>query len=132
MNAIEFTEEMENYLASFASNLCMGTMVKIANAIGAEDLAPTLDDSLAGTATNRLLRIITHLEHFSDFPKKQLIDFQEDDLKGAGFLPNNVLRRFIVRRLYLFPAREELRRDVLDRFKIRAQPFKFLGQHRAG
>ncbi|WP_080869916.1 metallophosphoesterase [Xanthomonas campestris] len=132
MDAIEFTEEMESYLASFASNLCMGTMVKIANAIGAEDLAPTLDDSLAGTATNRLLRIITHLEHFSDFPKKQLIDFQEDDLKDAGFLPNNVLRRFIVRRLYLFPAREELKRDVLDRFKIRAQPFKFLGQHRAG
>lgn len=131
MDAIELTEEMENYLAGFASTLCMGTMIKIANAIGAEDLAPTLDDSLNGTATNRLLRIITHLEHFSEFPKKQLIDFQEDDLKDAGFLPNNVLRRFIVRRLYLFPAREELKRDVLDRFKIRALPFKFLGQHRA-
>ncbi|WP_210130738.1 metallophosphoesterase [Stenotrophomonas rhizophila] len=131
MDAMELTEEMENYLASFASNLCMGTLIKIANAIGAEDLAPTLDDSLAGNATNRLLRIVTHLEHFSEFPKKQLIDFQEDDLKDAGFLPNNVLRRFIVRRLYLFPAREELKRDVLDRFKIKALPFKFLGQHRA-
>lgn len=132
MNALEFAEEMEKFLPSFASNLCMGAIIKIANAIGAEDLAPTLDESLKGTPTNRFLRIVTHLEHFAEFPKKQLIDFQEDDLAGAGFLPNNVLRRFIVRRLYLFPAREELKRDVLDRFKIKALPFKFLEQHRAG
>lgn len=132
LNEAEVAEQMENYLPIFASNLCVGTLIKIANAVGSEDLAPTLDDALGGSSTGRLLRIITKLEHFSDFPKKQLLDFHDDELRGAGFLPNNVLRRFIVRRLYLYPSREELRRDVLEKFKIRALPFKFLTQHKAG
>lgn len=128
----ELSDEMEKYLPNFASTLCMGTMIKIANAIGAEDLSPILDESLKGTSTNRFLRIVTQLEHFADFPRKQLTDFHEGELVKAGFLPNNVLRRFIVRRLYLFPAREELKRDVLEKFKIKALPFKFLGQHKIG
>jgi len=132
INADELSDEMEKYLPNFASTLCMGTMIKIANAIGAEDLAPILDESLKGTPTNRFLRLVTQLEHFSEFPRKQLTDFHEDELIKAGFLPNNVLRRFIVRRLYLFPAREELKRDVLEKFKIKALPFKFLGQHKVG
>lgn|GEM_PF-2531946 len=132
MDSNEFSEEMEKYLPSFASTLCMGTMIKIANAIGAEDLSPILEESLRGTPTNRFLRLVTQLEHFSDFPRKSLMDFHEDELVKSGFLPNNVLRRFIVRRLYLFPAREELKRDVLEKFKIKALPFKFLGQHKIG
>jgi hypothetical protein len=126
----ELAEELEAYLPSMISNITVGTLIKIANAIGSEDLSPTIDDVLSGSNTKRLVRLVTHLEHFSDFPKKALLDFESDALQRGPVLPNSVLRRFIIRRFYLFPVREELKRAVLDRFKIRALPFKFLEQKR--
>lgn len=126
----EIARELESYLPSLLSTLTMGTVIKIANAIGSEDLSPTIDDVLKGVNTRRLLRLVAHLEHFSDFPKKELLDFEEDALEHGPVLPNSVLRRFIIRRFYLFPVREELKRSVLQRFKIKALPFQFLEQRR--
>ncbi|QSX77979.1 STAND family AAA ATPase [Agrilutibacter solisilvae] len=130
MNDSELAEELESYLPSMMSSLTVGTLIKIANAIGSEELSPTLDDVLRGVNTRKLLRLIAHLEHFSDFPKKELLDFEEDALQRGPVLPNSVLRRFLIRRFYLFPVREELKRAVLDRFKIKALPFQFLEQKR--
>lgn len=130
LDDIQVAAELERYLPAFLSSITVGTLIKIANAIGAEDLSPTLNDVLSGSKTHEMLRLVVHLEHFSEFPKKALLDFEEDNLSssGSGFLPNTVLRRFIIRRFYLFPVREELKRAVLDRFKIEARPFKFLEQ----
>jgi nicotinamide riboside kinase len=130
MNDAELAEELVRYLPSLLSSLTVGTIIKIANAIGSEDLSLTIDEVLSGSATRKLIRLAAHLEHFSDFPTKDLMDFEEDVLRRGPVLPNSVLRRFIIRRFYLFPVRDELKRSVLDRFKIRALPFQFLAQKR--
>ncbi|WP_440985508.1 metallophosphoesterase [Xanthomonas sontii] len=130
VDAAKITEELQNYLPGFASTLCVGSLIRIANAIGAEDLAPTLTESLGKSDTGRMIKLVTQLEHFSDFPKDELLKFEQEVLVRAAFLPNHVLRRFIIRRLYLFPARDELKRAVLDKFKIKALPFKFLEQRK--
>lgn len=124
----EIAEELERYLPSFLSNITVGTLMKVANAIGAEDLRPTLDDVLGASRTHELLKLVVQLEHFAEFPKREILDFEADVLTDGGFLPNAIFRRFIVRRFYLFPIRDELKRDVLERFKIKALPFKFLEQ----
>lgn len=129
MNDVEIAKKLEDYLPSFISSITIGTFIKIANAIGAEDLTPTLNETLDKSPTKKLIKIITQLEHFSDFPKKDVLDFQEDHLSNSRlFLPNVIIRRFIIRRFYLFPVRDELKRDVLAKFQIRALPFKFLEQ----
>ncbi|MGY1424450.1 metallophosphoesterase [Lysobacter sp. A289] len=125
---IELADELARYLPSFISSISVGTLIKIANAIGSEDLAPTLDQVLSNSPTHQLLKLAVHLEHFADFPKKEILDYEEDVLRSGGYLPNAVLRRFIVRRFYLFPVRDELKRAVLERFNIKALPFKFLEQ----
>lgn len=127
---VDLADELERYLPSFVSSITVGTLIKIANAIGSEDLQLTIDEALGATQTRRLLRLITQLEHFSEFPKKAILDFEEDELRVAGYLPNSILRRFIVRRFYLFPVRDELKRAVLAKFNIKALPFTFLEQRR--
>ena len=126
----ELADELEAYLPSMLSTLTMGTLIKIANAIGSEDLSLTIDDVLDGSETRQLVKLVAHLEHFSEFPKKELLDFEEDALRRGPVLPNSVLRRFIIRRFYLFPVRDELKRAVLARFAIKALPFQFLEQKR--
>ncbi|MGJ7901209.1 metallophosphoesterase family protein [Lysobacter sp. 1R34A] len=130
MTDSEVANELENYLPAMMSSLTTGTLIKIANAIGSEDLALTIDDVLDGSNTRKLIKLIVHLEHFSDFPKKEILDFEADALQKGAVLPNSVLRRFIIRRFYLFPVRDELKRAVLDRFKINARPFQFLEQRK--
>lgn len=128
----DIASEMDSYLPQFVTSIAVGTLIKIANAIGAEDLAPTLNDVLGRGHTSKLLKLTTQLEHFADFPEKELLQFDENVLSHEGYLPNAVMRRFIVRRFYLFPAREELKRAVLARFKIAARPFQFLEQRPVG
>ncbi|UPG88188.1 metallophosphoesterase [Luteibacter aegosomaticola] len=128
----DITRMLETYLPSFVSSTTVGTLIKIANAVGSETLTRTLDDVLGGTDTRRLLRLITTLEHFSDFPADKVLEFEKDTLRHAPPLPQSVLRRFLLRRFYLFPVREELKRAVLDRFRIESLPFQALAQRRIG
>lgn len=128
----ELAAELENYLPDIISTITVGALIKIANAIGAEDLAPTLGEVLETNDTTRLLKLVIQLEHFSDFPKEELLDYEQETLARGKFLPNVVMRRFVIRRFYLFPIRDELKRAVLDRFKIKALPFQFLEQQRLG
>lgn len=128
INEVELAEELEGYLPSFVSSLTVGTLIKIANAVGSEELSLTLKDVLGSTSTRRLVRLATQLEHFSNFPLEDLQAFDDELLRKSPPLPISVLRRFLIRRFYLFPIREELRRTVLDRFQIRALPFQMLEQ----
>ncbi|MGN6112497.1 MAG: STAND family AAA ATPase [Luteimonas sp.] len=128
LNDVELADELETYLPSFLSSITVGTLIKIANAIGAEDLSPTIREILSDSPTHKLMQLVIRLEHFADFPRDEILRFEEELLRGGAFLPNAVLRRFIVRRFYLFPIREELKRAVLERFNIKALPFKFLEQ----
>lgn len=127
---VEIAAELESYLARFVTSITVGTLIKIANAIGAEDLAPTLEEVLGHGDSNRFVKLVTELEHFSEFPQKELLTYEEDVLAGGAYLPNAVMRRFIIRRFYLFPVRDELKRAVLQRFKIKALPFQFLEQRK--
>jgi hypothetical protein len=126
----EILKELEHYLPSWITSVTVGTLIKIANAIGSEDLVLTLEDVLKDGNTRTLIKIATQLEHFSDFPKKEILDFEEDVLRHAPFLPNATLRKFITRRFYLFPVREELKRPILEKFKIDSLPYQFLEQRR--
>lgn len=127
---VEVADEMEKYIPAFLSSITVGTLIKIANAIGSEDLLPTITDVLSISDSRHFLKLVIQLEHFSDFPRQEILDYQDDVLSHGGFLPNAVLRRFIVRRFYLFPVRDELRRAVLDKFSIKALPFSFLEQRK--
>lgn len=131
ISEMEVAEEMQRYLPFFMANTTVGALLGIANAIGSENLSMTIDSVLLHSDTGRMLRLATQLEHFSDFPKEEILRYESDTLRGAGFLPNAVFRRFLIRRFYLFPVREELKRAVLDRFQIKALPFAALEQHKS-
>jgi len=126
----EISQMLETYLPSFVSSITVGTLIKIANAVGSETLSRTLDDVLSPTRTRQLLRLVTELEHFSDFRGDEILKFEHNVLRHATLLPQAVLRRFLVRRFYLFPVREELKRALLDRFRIQSLPFQALATRR--
>lgn len=131
ISELDVAEEMQRYIPAFMANTTVGALLGIANAIGSENLAITIDEVLSGSNTKHTLRLATKLEHFSDFPKDEILKYEAEVLRGAGFLPNAVFRRFLIRRFYLFPVREELKRAVLDRFNIKALPFAALEQRKA-
>jgi hypothetical protein len=131
-NDFELAEELEHYLPGLVATIVMGTAIKMANAIGAEDLEPTIRSVLGTGKSRALLALITKLEHFSEFPESELLTFKKNEVSGSDYLPLTVLRRFVVRRFYLFPSRDELRRSVCEKFGIRALPFNFLEQKKIG
>jgi hypothetical protein len=126
----EVQEKVGTYLTSLLADVSVGAILGIANAIGSEELSITIEKALSGSPSGAFLRLITELEHFSEFPESAILQFERDQLASADILPNIVFRRFLVRRFYLFPVREELRRNVLQRFKITPLPFAFRGQRR--
>lgn len=125
---LELADELTKYLPSFVASVTVGTMLKIANAIGCEDLDPTLESVLQNGGTRQLIKIATKLEHFSEFPTQEVLDFNDKFLQQSEILPNLVLRRFLIRRFHLFPVRDELKKQLLAKFDISPKPFKFLPQ----
>jgi hypothetical protein len=126
--AQDIAEDLESYLPGLVSGITVGTLIKIANAVGSEELSPTLESVLNGDATRKLIKLVTELEHFSDFPEDAVMDFKKSEIKPADVLAFSVLRRFIVRRFQLFPVRKELRDNVRGEFQISARPFLLLEQ----
>lgn len=129
---MDIAAELERYLPSLLVNITVGAMLGISNAIGSESLTLTIDEVLQDSDTGRMLRLATQLEHFSSFPKEEILSLESELLRGAGFLPNAVFRQFLIRRFYLFPSREELKRAVLSKFSIEALPFVALEQRKGG
>ncbi len=127
----DIAEELNFYLPSMVSGITVGTLIKVANAVGSEELAPTLASVLSDGDTKKLIGIIAELEHFSDFPEKNILDFNREKIKPADVLPYSILRRFIVRRFHLFPVMEELKNSICQVFKIKSKPFAFLEQKKA-
>jgi len=126
----EIAEELAGYLPGLVVATAVGTSIKIANAIGSEDLETTLRDVLRGDHSKELLGGIVKLEHFSDFRSADLLQLKKERMSGSEFLPYAVLRRFIIRRFYIFPSREELRRSVCRAFEIESRPFSTLKQRK--
>lgn len=122
----EIAEMLAPYLSTMFANLTMGTFVKISNAIGSEELTPTLAAVLSGTKTDRLLLLATELEHFADFPEKNVRKFKQEQIEEKHVLPYSILRRFVVRRFHLFPARKELKEGIAKDFALNTQPFRVL------
>jgi hypothetical protein len=126
--AQDLAEELENYLPGLVSSITVGTFIKIANAVGSEELSPTLKSVLDSDPTRKLIRLVTELEHFSDFPENAVMAFKREVVRPADVLAFSVLRRFIVRRFQLFPVRKELKESVRREFRISARPFLLLEQ----
>lgn len=128
ISEVELAEALEDYTPSLVASLTVGTLIKIANAVGSEELSLTLRDVLSTSDTRRMVRLVTQLEHFSDFPMEDLKVFEAELLRDRPPLPYSVLRRFLIRRFYLFPVIEELKQAVLVRFDIKAKHFQMLEQ----
>lgn len=122
----EIAELLSPYLSNMFANLTMGTFVKISNAIGSEELTPTLSAVLSETKTDQLLLLATELEHFAEFPEANVRRFKQGKIEGKHVLPYSILRRFVVRRFHLFPARKELKEGIARDFALKTQPFRAL------
>ena len=109
----------------FRSNVAVGTIAKIASAIGCEDLTPTLDYVLGqGRNTKGLIGVTVRLEHFTSFPEAELAKFYDRKLTQQDQFAVAVLKRFLLRRFYLFPDRNELRQKLLKAFGIERKPLQ--------
>jgi hypothetical protein len=122
----EVAEMLDSYLSVMFANLTMGTFVKISNAIGSEELTPTLKAVLSESRTDELLRLATELEHFAEFPEREVRRFKREKIEQKHVLPYSILRRFVVRRLHLFPARKELKEGIAQEFGLKTEPFRAL------
>lgn len=120
--------EAQGFMYSTILNISVGTMVKVANSIGSEELAVTLNHVLGSNKRNSrsFTHLITQLEHFLVFPEHDLIKYHDDIFKPNDILPIVMLKKFAVRRFYLFPAVDELKRSVCQRLNIQRKPFGFL------
>ncbi|WP_157500004.1 hypothetical protein [Lysobacter sp. Root983] len=128
----DIAQALEQYLPSMVAVNAVGTLIRIGTAIGSEELSPTLDSVLQGDKTRRLIRIITELEHFSKFPEREIKEFKENMIGSQDVLPYAIMRRFLIRRFYLFPSRDELRMSICDSFGIVRRPFIPLVQKKVG
>ena len=122
----EIAEMLDVYLSAMFANLTMGTFVKISNAVGSEELTPTLSAVLSETKTDQLLLLATELEHFADFPESKVRDFKQEKIEAKHVLPFSILKRFVVRRFHLFPAKKELKEGIASDFGLKTQPFRAL------
>lgn len=124
----DLAEELEGYLPGLVAGITVGTLIKIANAVGSEELGVTLSSVLGVSDTRKLIHLVTQLEHFSDFPEDAVLEYKKSSIRPSDVLAFSVLRRFIVRRFQLFPVRKELKDNVRSEFKISARPFLLLEQ----
>lgn len=126
----EIAKAVNECLSNLIANMTVGVLIKIANAIGSEELELTLDNVLSESKTHKLIGLITRLEHFSEIPHKGIMEYKNKSIRESDVLPFAVLRRFLVRRFYLFPCRDELRRGLCSEMKIKIEAFAALPQKR--
>ena len=81
-------------------------------------------------SSRKLIDLAVRLEHFSRFPQTEVVEFRDRKLGVDEIMPAAIVRRFIVRRFYLFPDRRELKAKICDLFRIGRKPFQARDQSR--
>jgi predicted MPP superfamily phosphohydrolase len=117
---------MSGDFSDLITNVAIGTFVRIAGAIGAEALAPTLQHILyeGNDATKKIVGLSVKLEHFAAFPRKEVMEFVPKKPTSRDVLAVALVRGFVVRRFYMFPDAAELKREVCTALNISRRPFQ--------
>jgi hypothetical protein len=122
-------EDAARFFGKVVSDFGVGTLLKVASAVGSEQLSPTLKRILQNKGiARRTIDLAIRLEHFDDFPEDELVKVSKELGEASQLYALIVLRRFIIRRFYLFPDHDELKRRVCDRFAIARRGFQALEQ----
>ena len=97
----------------------------VADSIGDEVLALTFDDLLrdAKNPSYRFIDISVRLFHFSQFPKKEIIDIYEDFRKKP--FPAQLVRHNVWFFFYLYPAKFDLMQSVCKQVEISMHPLLY-------
>lgn len=119
-------QDAEEFFRALVLNVAVGTFTRIAGAIGSEELAPTLAKVLqpSGGGSRSLVDLAVRLENFTKFPETEVVAFRSKKLGQDEVMPTALVRRFVMRRFYLFPDRKELKTKICDMFKISRKPFQ--------
>jgi hypothetical protein len=119
-------KSMSSVLNELITNVAIGTFVRIAGAIGSEELAPTLQHILytEGDATKRIVGLSVKLEHFALFPREEVLNFVPKKTTSKDVLAVALVRGFVLRRFYMYPDAAELKREVCGALNIERRPFQ--------
>jgi Calcineurin-like phosphoesterase len=123
---MELIKDSSSELRELVTNITVGTFVRIASAIGSEVLAPTLQYILYtdGNATDRLIGMAVKLEHFSGFPREEVLELAKKKPSSKDVVALTLARRFVMRRFYMYPDKAELKREVCGVLSIERKPFQ--------
>lgn len=130
-NEAEIAALLENYLPALFANLTVGSILRVTNALGSEELLPTLSAVLSGKKTDQVILLATKLEHFSGLDYTELKAFKREDLGDQDILGYAVLRRFLSRRLMMFPVPREIKESIAAEFDLSTAKFRLSGASRA-
>ncbi|WP_109127152.1 metallophosphoesterase [Dyella sp. C11] len=122
----EQLKSMSGILSELVTNVAVGTFVRIAGAIGSEELAPTLEHILYAddNRTKKIVGLSVKLEHFATFPRDEVMNFVPKKSTVKDVLAVALVRSFVVRRFYMFPDAAELKREVCSALNISRRPFQ--------
>lgn len=116
---VAFRDYIQRLLYSLSEGVCLGHVLEVADAVGADRLKRTYDEVLKqdARASFRLIDLAIKLEQFDAFPHQEVEQLDKDFRKS--FVPHRLLRRLILRYLYLFPASYDAQQRLCTRFEIK-------------
>ena len=115
----ELREVVRRIVSTLCEAACLGSILHVADAIGVEVLERTYDEVLKkdDRLTYRVLDIAIRLDHFGQFPQKELDALERQC--GKKVLPRQILRSLVWRYLYLFDTNYRLRHSLCEQFDIK-------------
>jgi hypothetical protein len=114
-----FRDLIQRILYALWEGTCLAYILEVADAVGAEGLTRTYEEVLRqdARASFRLIDVAIRLDQFDAFPQ-QVVEGLDKDFRGS-FVPHRLLRRLILRHLYLFPVSYDSQQRLCERFDIK-------------